>query len=131
MNDSKIVLCVDNNQDSCELIQFILKSEGFQVVSCANSEEGLQLVKENRFSAIVLEYRLAKLSGADFCCRIRAYDKQTPIIFYTTSAYPKDRTAGLAAGANDYLVKPLDFGRIAVAVNHWVSKTRFAPASQF
>jgi DNA-binding response OmpR family regulator len=123
MTGSKTILCVEDDKDSCELIQFILESEGFRVVSCATSEEGLRLAQSGSFSAIVLDHRLANISGLEICRRIRIYDKQTPIIFYTAAAYPKDREAGLAAGANAYLVKPNDFGKIVETIKLLTSQT--------
>lgn len=122
MNSSHRILCVEDDKDSLELLQFLLGNEGFQVVSCLTSEEALQLAERNSFSAIVLDNRLGDISGVEICREIRTYDKQTPIIFYTASAYPKDREAGLAAGANDYLVKPDDFERIAETIKRLVSK---------
>lgn len=121
MTDSKTILCVEDDKDSCELLQFVLGAEGFDVISCSTSEEGLKLAEENNFSAIILDHRLAEISGVEICRRIRTYNKQTPIIFYSASAFSKDREAGLAAGANDYLVKPLDFERIAETVKRLVS----------
>lgn len=125
MDSSNRILCVEDNKDSLELLQFLLGNEGFQVVSCLTSEEALQLAERNSFSAIVLDNRLADISGIEICREIRTYDKQTPIIFYSASALPKDREAGLAAGANDYLVKPNDLERIAETINRLISKTLF------
>lgn len=123
MNYSHRILCVEDDQDSLELLQFLLGNEGFQVVSCLTSKEALQLAKRNSFSAIILDNRLADISGVEICREIRTYNKQTPIIFYSASAFPKDRKAGLAAGANDYLVKPNDLERIAEIINRLVLVT--------
>jgi DNA-binding response OmpR family regulator len=121
MANSQNVLCVEDNADSCRLLQVVLENEGFKVVSCSTSEEGLQLAKEGNFSLIILDHRLTHISGVEICRRIRTYDKQTPIIFFTASAFPAERAAGLAAGANDYLVKPDDLGRITETVKRLVS----------
>lgn len=123
MDSSHRILCVEDDKDSLELLQFLLGNEGFQVVSCATSKEALRLAGRDKFSAIVLDHRLADISGVEICRQIRAYDKQTPIIFYSGSAYPKDREAGLGAGADDYLVKPDDLERIAETIKRLVSKT--------
>ena len=123
VNDSKTILCVEDDKDSCELIQFVLEKEGFRVVSCATSEEGLRLAKKGSFSAIVLDHRLANISGLEMCRQIRIYDKQTPIIFYTAAAFSKDREAGLAAGANAYLVKPMGFDKIVETIKRLTSET--------
>ena len=110
------ILCVEDDKDSCELLDFILSGAGFEVVSCSSSKEGLHLAKQGGFSAIILDYCLPEISGLEICREIRTYDKQTPIIFYSASAYPKEKEAGLAAGANAYLVKPNDFDKIAETV---------------
>ena len=123
VNVLKTILCIEDDKDCCELIEFVLEMEGFQVVSCATSEEGLRLAKKGNFSAIVLDHRLADISGVEICRQIRIYDKRTPIIFYTATAYPKDREAALAAGANAYLVKPNDFEKIPETIKRLTSGT--------
>lgn len=123
MIGSKTILCVEDDKDSCELIEFILEQEGFQVVSCAASEEGLRLARKGGFAAIVLDHRLVNISGLEICRQIRIYDKRTPIIFYTAAAYAKDREQGLAAGANAYLVKPNDFEKIVETINRLTKET--------
>jgi two-component system alkaline phosphatase synthesis response regulator PhoP len=123
MTGSKTILCVEDDKDACELIQFVLEQEGFRVVSCETSEDALRLAKKGNFSAIVLDCRLANIGGLEICRQIRTYDKLTPIIFYTAAAYPKDREAGLAAGANAYLVKPSDFEKIAETIKRLISET--------
>lgn len=121
ITEPKKILCVEDDKDSCELLDFVLSGEGFEVVSCSTSKEGLHLAKQGGFSAIVLDYRLADISGLEICREIRTYDKQTPIIFYTASAYPKDKEEGLEAGANAYLIKPNDFDRIAEIIKKLIS----------
>ena len=127
MTDLKTILCIEDDQDSCELIRFVLEADGFEVVSCDNSKEALRLAKTNEFSAIVLDYRLADVSGVEICRQIRIYDQQTPIIFYTASAFPDEREAGLAAGANEYLIKPDDFNRITATIKRLVSSHMIMP----
>lgn len=121
------ILCVEDDKDSRELLDFILSNEGFEVVLCSTSKEGLQLAKQGGFSAIILDYRLPEISGLEICHEIRTYDKQTPIIFYTASAYPKDKEAGLNAGASAYLVKPNDLEKIAKTITNLVSISDKAP----
>ena len=123
MNESKTILCVEDDEDSLELLQFILEIEKFRVVPCSTSEEGLVQAGRKEFSAIILDHYLADISGLEVCRRIRAYDQQTPIVFYSGAAYPKDREQALAAGANDYLIKPLDLEIIPETI-HRLTKQR-------
>ncbi|HEX8279716.1 MAG TPA: response regulator [Segetibacter sp.] len=120
MADSKNILCVEDDPDACELLQLILKDEGFNVVSCSTSQEGLHLAKQGNFSAIVLDHRLANITGVEICRRIRTYDKKTPIIFFTACAFPEERKQGLEAGANAYLVKPNDLEHIAGTIKRLI-----------
>jgi PleD family two-component response regulator len=73
------ILCVEDDKDCCELLDFILSGEGFEVVSCSTSKEGLHLAKQGGFSAIILDYCLPEISGIEICREIRTFDKQTPI----------------------------------------------------
>jgi DNA-binding response OmpR family regulator len=112
MTDIKPILCVEDDKDCYDLLELIFEIEGFKVVSCDTSDEGLQMARQNNFSAIILDNRLADISGVEICRRIRTYDKRTPIVFYSGSAYPKDKKESLEAGANYYLVKPNDFDKL-------------------
>lgn len=121
MSEPKKILCVEDDPDSCELLEIILGSEGFEVVACADSQKALKLAEQKHFSAIILDHRLADISGVDICREIRTYDKQTPIIFYSGAAFPQEIEAGLAAGANAYLIKPSDLVNIAATVKQLIS----------
>jgi DNA-binding response OmpR family regulator len=122
MADAKTILYVEDNQDDCDLLAFVLGKEGFQVICCQTAQEGLRLAGQGGFSAIILDCRLRDASGIEVCRQIRTDDSETPIIFYSASAYPKDIGAGLQAGANDYLVKPNDFGKIVEVLRRLITK---------
>ena len=121
MSEPKKILCVEDDPDSCELLELLLGNEGFEVVACSDSQKALKLAKQKHFSAIILDHRLADISGVEICCQIRTYDQQTPIIFYSCAAFPQEIEAGLAAGANAYLIKPSDLVKIADTVNGLIS----------
>lgn len=121
MTEPKKVLCVEDNPDCSELLQIMLSNEGFESIICSDSEKALRLARSREFAAIILDHRLTEITGIEACREIRTYDKQTPIIFYTASAFPEQRKAGLEAGANAYLVKPNDLDNIAETVRNLVS----------
>jgi DNA-binding response OmpR family regulator len=112
MSQTKTILYVEDDADSCLLMKTLLKAEGYEVKTCASSEKGIQLAKEGGLSAIILDHWLASISGVEICRQIRTYDQTTPVIFYSGAAFPQDRQAGIEAGAQAYLVKPSDFGNI-------------------
>ena len=111
------ILYIDKDKDSCELLEILFSFEGFAFTGCDDPEAAMNLAKNNRYAAIVLESRLASDSGTDLCRQIREFDGTTPIVFYSASAFPADRRNGFAAGADDYLVKPNDFERLTDVVS--------------
>lgn len=116
------ILCIEYHQDTCELLKIVFKNEGYTLIECETPEHGLELAKQNRYSAIILEFRLPRLSGIEICRQIRQFDSTTPIIFFSASVFPAERAAGLAAGADAYLVKPNNFGNLAKTVLSLIEK---------
>lgn len=119
------ILCVDDNVDSCELVQFLFESDGYQVVTCFGGQEAVRLVQSENFDAIILDYRMPETDGTDVCRAIRTFNKNVPIIFYTASARKQERDRILASGAQAFLVKPNDFNVLPETVNRLVNVNEF------
>jgi DNA-binding response OmpR family regulator len=104
----KIVLCVDDDRDSCELAEAVLGLVNYQVDFALCIEEGLKKARQNRYDLILLDLIFLNGSGAELCQQIRQFDKQTPILFYSGEAREYHIQKALGAGAQGYLVKPVD-----------------------
>ena len=107
-NIKNTILCIDDDNDTCELVGFMFNETGYKVTSCSTAKEGLSYAQKGGFAAIILDNRFEETSGLEICQEIRTFDKVTPIIFFSGKAYQKDKDEGLAIGANAYLVKPHD-----------------------
>ena len=109
MSESKYrILCIEDDEDTCELITFVFEQESYAVEACSQ-KDCLRLIHEEQFSAIILDNFFHGLTGADICREIRSFDQTTPVIIFTGEARAAERAKVLAAGANAYLVKPNDF----------------------
>ena len=106
------VLCVDDHQDSCEVLTKLLRLAGFATQSTPSKEGTLELIKTSSFDLLILESELADASGVELCKEIRSFDTVTPIIFYSAFASVLDQAEGMAAGANAYLIKPNDLDKL-------------------
>jgi DNA-binding response OmpR family regulator len=104
----KAVLCVDDDQDTCEMLTILLGQAGYDVTHAMNVTEGLALAERGGFDLILLDWYLPDGTGIELCMNIRKFDKFTPIIFYTGEAQPTELHRALGVGANAYLVKPVD-----------------------
>lgn len=105
------LLCIEDDEDACELITFVFEQEGFEVETCSQTD-CLKLLHEEKFSAIILDNYLDGIKGTEICREIRSFDQTTPIIFFSGEARLGEIDKALAAGANDYLVKPNDFEKL-------------------
>jgi DNA-binding response OmpR family regulator len=104
--EEKRILCVEDGQDSCEMIALLLEQSGLEVKTAGTATEALRIIEKGAFSLIILDTWLAEGSGIELCKQIRSFDSQTPIIFYSGVGYQEDIQQGLSAGAQGYIIKP-------------------------
>jgi DNA-binding response OmpR family regulator len=114
------ILCIDDDRDTCELVEFMFKQKGYKVTSCSTGEDGLRRARNERFGAIILDNRFHGSDGADICQTIRSFDKETPIIFFTGEARLQEKEKALSAGANDYLIKPNDLDKLTETIINFI-----------
>lgn len=105
---AKIILCVDDDPDTCELVIVLLQSAGIQVDIAQSVAEGCRKAQTNHYDLILLDSRLSDGSGKELCQCVRQFNEQIPILFYSAEAHQEKIDLALAAGAQDYLVKPED-----------------------
>ncbi len=105
---SKKILVVDDEQHITELIQFNLKSYGFDVITCDNGEDAVLLSQKEMPELVILDLMLPGIDGLEACRRIRNNEKtaKIPIIMLTAKGEEADKVLGLELGADDYLTKP-------------------------
>ena len=109
------VLVVDDDPDIALLIQVTLRRHGFEVDVTGDGMAALQAVRRHPPDLIVLDWQLPGLDGVDVCRRLRQ-SHELPIIMLTANAEVQDRIKGLDAGANDYVIKPVDPEELAARV---------------
>ena len=92
----KRVLCLEDDIDTCKLIATILSS--YEIVSATTMSEAWRLYNDQKFSLIVIDYRLTDGNGIDFCDKIRRNDFLTPVIFITGDPTLTDAEVRMAGG---------------------------------
>lgn len=122
-NKTRTFLVIDDDFDSCEMLQFMFKARGCEVIICQDSQEGIRLVRDGKFDAVILDYRMPELDGSDVCRAIRTFNKDVPIVFFSASAQKKEHQAILAAGAQAFLVKPNDLSILTETVIELAERT--------
>jgi len=104
----KRILIVDDASTVRMYHRSMLEEAGYEVEEAINGIEALEKCLRNPFALYVVDINMPKLDGYGFLCELRALDiAQAPAIMISTEAESDDRTRAYAAGANDYLVKPV------------------------
>lgn len=107
---SNQILIVDDVATNRILIKAQLTAAYFDCVQAADGLSALQMVKEKQPAAVILDLMLPDISGIEVCRRLRAdpATQHIPVVMVTASGDREMRLAALAAGADDYLSKPLN-----------------------
>src|SRR3989454_10292736 len=109
------VLVVDDEQRIVDFIRLGLQYEGFLVQTAPDGQAALRLISEFRPHVVVLDIMMPKLDGLAVAEAIRG-NKDTGVIILSAKDEVQDRIKGLEVGADDYLVKPFDFGELLARI---------------
>jgi hyaluronan synthase/N-acetylglucosaminyltransferase len=106
--DRQLVLVVDDDDGIRTLVSRRLKAAGFDVVTAVDGAEALAAVSAFRPNLVLLDMSMPGMSGLEVCRTIRYSEEnaELPVIFLSAHGEPEDLYAGIAAGAEDYVVKP-------------------------
>ena len=105
----KRILVVDDDEMVLMALEELLKPEGYEVHTALRGAEAIKRLDQNGYDLLVLDIMMPEMDGFELCKRIREKEayKKTPIVFLTAKSQEKDKAAGLEAGANLFLSKPI------------------------
>ena len=105
---AKYVLIVDDAPNIVLSLEFLMKKEGYEVLSVSNGEEAMEAIKEKIPDLILLDVMMPRKDGYEVCQELRANPawKDIKIIMLTAKGRDVEREKGLALGADDYVTKP-------------------------
>lgn len=114
------VLVVDDNEANRLLLQELLEHQGHQVLLASNGVEALESAATNLPDLMLLDVNMPRIDGLEVCRRLRAdpATRALPIILVTALSERAHRLEGIAAGANDYLTKPIDRADLLLRVGN-------------
>ncbi|HXN43568.1 MAG TPA: response regulator [Xanthobacteraceae bacterium] len=119
MNKPPRILIVDDNETNRDILMTRLGAHGYELAQAADGEEALAAAKSLLPDLILLDVMMPKLDGIEVCRRLKSDPAMpfTPIILVTAKSDTKDIVAGLNAGADEYLTKPIDQAALVARVN--------------
>jgi class 3 adenylate cyclase/CheY-like chemotaxis protein len=118
MNRPARILIVDDSDTNRDIIGTRLRAQGYETAEAADGEAGLHAANASPPDLILLDITMPKLNGLEVCRRLKGDTSRpfTPIILLTARADTSDVVAGLDAGADEYLTKPVDHAALVARV---------------
>ena len=116
MDARKHILVVEDDRHIAELLCLHLGDEGYEVAHAADGVEGLRLLENGAWDALVLDLMLPGMDGLELCKRARSMARYTPIIITSARSSEVHRILGLELGADDYLAKPFSMLELVARV---------------
>ncbi|SRR5579884_238018 len=118
MPAAPLILVVDDDAATREMLQDVLETEGYRVDGVDNPADALRRILSDSVALVLLDMRLAGEDGLELCRQVRAQERHHRARIVVVSAWDADQTAAAAqaAGADDYLAKPIDLDDLLVRV---------------
>ena len=116
------ILVVEDEKDLNNIITKHLKKNNFSVDSVFNGEEALEYLDYGTYDLIILDIMLPKVNGYEVIKKLRENKNETAVLMLTARDSIEDKIKGLDLGADDYLIKPLDFGELLARIRALVRR---------
>ncbi len=125
------ILLAEDNEINREFAVQLLLSNGIEVDCAVNGLEAVEMIQSTSYDAVLMDVQMPELDGLEATRRIRGLSKgegdrfaRVPIIAMTAMAMVEDREKSLAAGMNDHITKPIDFGKLLETLRSLVNDFR-------
>ncbi|MEH1946353.1 MAG: PAS domain S-box protein [Nostoc sp.] len=122
--DDPLILLAEDNQPNIDTMSAYLESRGYHLILANNGQQAIDLVRVQRPDLIVMDIQMPGMDGLEAIRHIRN-DRQfvhIPIIALTALAMPGDRETCLAAGANEYLAKPVKLKQLVTTIQQLLGR---------
>jgi len=111
VSDKQTILVVDDNRDNVEILRAFLESRGYTVASAPDGRTALAQMEQVRPALVLLDVMMPGMDGWQVCRTIKNHPDHagTKVVMVTAKGGFEDKFEGLRSGADDYVVKPVDF----------------------
>ena len=105
-----LILIIEDNEKNMKLARDVLQARGYQTLEAVTGEDGVRLAKERRPDLVLMDIQLPGINGIDALRQLRAdpATARVPIVAFTASVTPTDRTQISQAGFDGFLSKPIN-----------------------
>ena len=122
------ILLVDDDTGHRTMLHTLLGEWGYGVTGAEDGEQAVALCRERSFDLVLMDIRMPKMNGLEALGEIKAYNPALPVLMMTAFSDVEAAVTALKAGADDFLVKPLDFGKLQTCLHGVFTASGLLPA---
>lgn len=122
-SSGRTVIAVDDNPENLMILEAVLESADYFFLAASNGPECISLALRSSPRLVLVDIQMPDMDGFETCRRLRGEWslRRTPIAFLTASKSPEDVRKGLAAGGNDFILKPFDPAKLLARAEYWTT----------
>lgn len=117
--EDKTILVAEDIQSNFLLVKALLRNR-YRLLHAGNGREALDILHRDAVDLVLMDMKMPVLGGFETTVKIREFNTGIPVIALTAYAFDSDREAAMAAGFNDYLVKPLDKESLLATIEKYI-----------
>ena len=128
-NNTKVILCIEDEQEMIDLIRLILGRRGFEILGANGGKEGLEIIRRDHPDLVLLDLMMPEMDGWEVYQQMKADEatKDIPVIVVTAKAQSIDKVLGLhIAKVDDYIAKPFSPQELLTAVDTVLGRKQIA-----
>ena len=118
------ILIIDDEKSLLDLLNIVLKKEGYRVKTCLTPARVFELLEKETFDMVICDIKLPEISGMEILKYVRENRPGTPVIMITAYGSLKQAVEALKAGAIDYILKPFDVEELKIIIAQELEKRR-------
>lgn len=122
-NAKRTILAAEDIDSNFLLLSSVLRMH-FNVLRAHNGQQAVDIVRDNHIDLLLMDMKMPVMDGLTATAEIRKFNSRIPIIALTANAFETDRLAALAAGCNEFLVKPIDKSRLMSVLQKYCPAVR-------
>jgi len=120
------ILVVDDEQETCDLLEMSLSKHGFKVTPSTNAQRALDLVAEQDFDVVLTDLQMPEMSGLDLCERVLGTRPDMPVVVITGQGSLETAIGAIRVGAYDFITKPVDPKLLFLSVSRAIQHRRLS-----
>jgi DNA-binding NtrC family response regulator len=111
------ILVIDDDPSLRNMLNIVLKNEGYRVTSLESAIVALRRLKKESFDLIISDIKMPDVSGIDLLRKVKSINSEIPVIMITGFASTNDAVEAMKLGAEDYVIKPFNLDELKIIIN--------------